>query len=100
MKLEPCPFCGGSAAFETFNEGKETVRCEDCKASLGYCETTEEAACFWNRRPIEESLADVLNSLLEWDKKYPTCLANMGMKEICEADIELDNVIQDAKALL
>lgn len=51
-ELEPCPFCGGEAAFGANScQGFEYVRCVSCKARTWSCyNTKEQAAEAWNTR--------------------------------------------------
>lgn len=53
IKLKPCPFCGGEASFEVYEDlYKDTykVKCLHCFAETNYEDTIEEAAKKWNRR--------------------------------------------------
>lgn len=61
-KLKPCPFCGGEAEYERFNNPKTwfTVRCSRCGCQTdGFCINHDDAtaaenkaanAAVWNRR--------------------------------------------------
>lgn len=55
-ELEPCPFCGGEAAFGANScQGFEYVRCVSCKARTWSCyNTKEQAAEAWNTRAERE----------------------------------------------
>lgn len=53
MKIEKCPFCGGTPILELFNDGffdYARIRC--CRVMFDWCgdETGEQAIAAWNRR--------------------------------------------------
>jgi Lar family restriction alleviation protein len=57
MELEPCNHCGSEAEFViTFQEeaGMVRVECTGCGIRTKDCETDQEAANDWNRRPHED----------------------------------------------
>ena len=52
-KLEPCPFCGGTAELHTYSSSIKTdhnVYCRCCGASSAYMSNTNEAINMWNNR--------------------------------------------------
>ena len=53
MKIEKCPFCGGTPTLELFNDGffdYARIRC--CRVMFDWCgdKTGEQAIAAWNRR--------------------------------------------------
>ena len=54
MKMESCPFCGKTAGMEfqvtDFGVKLWYVSCS-CGVNTIFCETEEQAAALWNRRP-------------------------------------------------
>ena len=53
-KLLPCPFCGGSVAFRSSEDGAPEIECEKC--DYIYEETREQQIARWNTRPAEVTL--------------------------------------------
>ena len=56
-KLLPCPFCGASGdSFVSVNKSYDNyyVKCFECGARSGVCETEEDAFCVWNTREEAE----------------------------------------------
>ena len=55
-KLNPCPFCGGEAEIDYFDDDEWFVRCANLEGDCEICpstrfyETREEAVEAWNRR--------------------------------------------------
>lgn len=48
--LLPCPFCGGEASREFFNNDQWSIFCDGCHASAAMCETKPAAEAAWNTR--------------------------------------------------
>ena len=53
--LKPCPFCGGCAVLEKFNNGEcdvYIVQCQNpnCQAETTYSNKAEDVISIWNRR--------------------------------------------------
>ena len=59
--LKGCPFCGGKAKFEEWDDGNggryAHVRCEACGATgaEANCDHATNASAYWNRRALEAS---------------------------------------------
>lgn len=53
-ELKPCPFCGGKAIIEGFNDGFldfHRITCVNCGLEMTLCETSREYAISkWNTR--------------------------------------------------
>lgn len=63
-KLEPCPFCQGSATYINWGLGF-AIKCSHCGAKTDPQETPEEAAKTWNRRDVENILRSQIEFLDE-----------------------------------
>ena len=66
-ELKPCPFCGGKVRLSTASRGASfAVWCGNCGGTAGGEYLSEESAIkHWNRRPLEDEMAEVLEWLLE-----------------------------------
>ena len=66
-ELKPCPFCGGKVRLSTASRGASfAVWCGNCGGTNGGEYLSEESAIkHWNRRPLEDEMAEVLEWLLE-----------------------------------
>lgn len=92
IKLLPCPFCGGSASFQSAsdgaNDGGHYVECLDCGAStnlqFGIKCVKSLLAGRWNRRIAQHF---VLREIGEWQKDCP-CL--------CHSCIQLRQYYEEA----
>lgn len=49
-ELEPCPFCGGKATVEPFNDENWFASCNECDATIEDFPNRSEAAKAWNTR--------------------------------------------------
>ena len=56
-ELKPCPFCGGEARLQEFDDGSGGVLCSECgfmpltHASYGRNKSKQKAIAEWNQRP-------------------------------------------------
>lgn len=53
IELKPCPFCGGEAVIDIWNDGSAWIKCEniyDCSCEMGLFDSAKEAADIWNKR--------------------------------------------------
>ena len=101
IKLKPCPFCGGSARFETraiFASQVITVKCKECEAeckpvgiSIDYS-AREMAAEKWNTRAQDEQkeervvdiLDDVMGNICDEYCKFPDYLSDDALNAKCD----------------
>lgn len=100
IKLKPCPFCGGKAAFETmamFVSPAITVMCRKCEArckpvgiSADYA-AKEVAADRWNKRAQEDVqervvdiMDDVMGNICDEYCKYPDYLSDDALNAKCD----------------
>lgn len=94
-KLEPCPFCGGTAAFERLGTNRQSciVNCENCGARMEANETGEYCGNQWNRRHF--TLAEAVPQPSPAPVPQPTTSMTAP-----ETDIQVSvKVIQDIKKL-
>jgi len=49
-ELMPCPFCGGKAYLDSFEDTDFLVTCDNCYGSYGWVHTEKEATDGWNGR--------------------------------------------------
>lgn len=49
-ELKPCPFCGGEATVEPFNDENWFASCNECDATIEDFPNRSEAAKAWNAR--------------------------------------------------
>lgn len=49
-ELKPCPFCGGTGMYVTYQQSVY-IRCRKCNSTSDDYKTTEEAENAWNKRP-------------------------------------------------
>ena len=56
-EVKNCPFCGSDEGFLTvmvYDRNIFSVKCCECGAESGKCETEKEAIEAWNRRNLSE----------------------------------------------
>ena len=94
--MKPCPFCGGKVRLSTASRGASfAVWCGNCGGTNGGEYLSEESAIkHWNRRPLEDEMAEVLEWLLEeFDRRELD-----GNAVFCLADLEqVRTVIRKAR---
>ena len=98
-KLKPCPFCGGHAIIDGFDDTLWIVICKECNASIGYKETKEEAIEAWNRRVEPTFTPDELDAIRRMFRdRYPRAreLPNIEQSIIDKCDDTLKGVRYDA----
>ena len=73
-ELKPCPFCGGEAAIEEYNDGSGGVYCTVCRF---------EPLTHANYR----CQAEKIKAIKEWNRRTPDIdIPADRMQEICEAE--------------
>jgi hypothetical protein len=87
MKIEKCPFCGGTPILELFNDGffdYARIRC--CRVMFDWCgdETGEQAIAAWNRRA--DHLPDATKMVSNADR-----IRSMSDEELAEYIFDLGN---------
>ena len=73
MKIEKCPFCGGTPILELFNDGffdYARIRC--CRVMFDWCgdETGEQAIAAWNRRAEPEITGNTSDGYHTFNELY------------------------------
>ena len=53
LKIESCPFCGGSASIVSYVGGLHAVVCDYCFARTGKYRDIEKVVSAWNRRKAD-----------------------------------------------
>ena len=53
LKIESCPFCGGSASIVSYMGDSYAVVCDYCFARTGKYRDIEKAVSAWNRRKTD-----------------------------------------------
>jgi hypothetical protein len=96
VALKPCPFCDGHAALWAPTERGypdldfkcREPSCDQCGASLGFCNSADQAIAAWNTRPTETQ------SPLGGEREAPKPAQTGVLLEMVDADIARTSALE------